>query len=118
MIIDSYIGEALTIAGTTAAALTTIALLLRKFSGFWKSTGAENSLVTLLHTELTRLSGHNATLMGELEKLHREVIKLSNEMYLLTQENQNLHGEVSQLTQEVSRLQSLIKDYQGSGKVV
>lgn len=114
--LDTYIGEVLTIAGTIAGALVAIAMLLRKFSGMWKSTGAENSLVTLLHTELNRLSQHNTKLMEELEKLHMEVLKLSNEMYALTKENQNLHSEVSQLTREVSRLQLLIREYQSIPK--
>jgi chromosome segregation ATPase len=115
--LNSYLGDALVTAGTVAGALAAIAMLLRKFSGAWRTSGTETSLVTLLHSELTRLSSHNTKLMQELEKLQTEVIKLSGEMYKLTQENRNLHSEVSRLTMEVSRLQLLIREYQSTSSI-
>lgn len=100
--------DVISIAATAAAALLGLAFFLQKFVSSWKTTGTENSLVTLLHTELERMSSHNTKLMQEVGNLQEQVIKLNNELYKLTRENQNLHSEVVRLTQEVSALQKLI----------
>ena len=86
-----------------------IALGLQKLVKSWKTTGAETSVVDLLHTELTRLSAQNSQLAIELNKLQIEVIALNKELRNLTAENQRLHMEVKVLTSEVHRLQNILQ---------
>jgi hypothetical protein len=68
----------------------------------WRSTEAETSIITLMHTELERMSEQNTKLSVELGRLHSEIIALNTELQKLTVENQNLRTEVCALTQEVS----------------
>ena len=91
-----------------AALLALIALVLgiQKLLKNWKATEVESSIITLMHTELERMSGQNIKLATELNKLQLELISLNKELNNLTIDNQRLHVEVVALTKEVSRLQS------------
>lgn len=97
-------------AGGLAGALFALAFLLQKFLTGWKTDKAENSVLTLMHTELERMSEQNTKLSIELGKLQTEVIELNKELRVLTAENQRLHSEVAALTGEVTRLHTLLRN--------
>lgn len=80
----------------------------------WKESSTESNLISLMHTELTRLSAHNAILAEELAKFQLEVVSLNKQLNELTIENNRLHNEVVALTGEVSRLQRIIETSQPS----
>ena len=98
-----------TLTGGVIASVFATLFLLQKFFMGWKSDKAENSIITLMHTELERLSDQNAKLSVELGKLQEEIIALNTELRALTAENQRLHSEVNLLTDEVSRLHGMLK---------
>ena len=83
----------------------------------WKNTGAESSVISLMHTELERLSKQNTDLSIELGRLHIQVITLNKELQELTIENQRLQTEVVALTLEISSLKIIaIKESHGTIK--
>lgn len=92
-----------------AAGLIAIALFLQKFLNGWHQNNTENSLLSILHTELERMAEQNTKLSVELGKLQHEIIELNKELRILTEENQRLHSEVTVLTGEVARLQTILK---------
>jgi peptidoglycan hydrolase CwlO-like protein len=94
--------------GIGLASIAAAAVYLRKLFTGWKSTGAENSVITLMREELERMSQQNTALQTELNKLQREVMALNTELVNLTAENQRLHQEITSLTTEVTRLQLLL----------
>lgn len=96
-------------AGGLVGSLFAFIFLLQKFLSGWKSDKAEGSVITLMHTELERMSEQNARLSEELGKLQQELIDLNKELRYLHTENQRLHAEVSTLTEEVSRLQGMLR---------
>lgn len=96
-------------AGITAAGILGLAFGMQKFLNGMKSGKAEGSILTLMHTELERMSAQNMRLSTELGRLQIEVIALNKELRTLTSENQRLHSEVVSLTREVSRLQDTLK---------
>ena len=96
-------------AGGLAGALFALAFLLQKFLTGWKADKAEGSVLTMMHSELERMSEQNTKLSLELGKLQHEVIELNKELRVLTAENQRLHSEVAALTGEVTRLHILLK---------
>jgi predicted nuclease with TOPRIM domain len=91
-----------------AAGLVAIAIFLQKFLNSWKESKAENSILSILHTELERMAVQNTIMGTELGKLQLEIIQLNKELRLLTEENQRLHSEVTALTGEVARLQAIL----------
>ena len=84
---------------------------IQKLFKQWGSVSAENSVVSLMHGELERLSKQNTVLATELSKLQIEILSLNKELRTLSYENQSLHTEVATLTAEVSRLQTLLKKH-------
>jgi regulator of replication initiation timing len=80
----------------------------------WRSTEAETSIISLMHTELERMSEQNTKLSVELGRLHSEIIALNNELQKLTAENQHLRTEVSALTQEVSKFKQISETQKGT----
>lgn len=96
-------------AGMIAASLVGTAFLLQKFLTGWKADKTEGSVISLMHSELERMSEQNTKLSVELGKLQHEVIELNKQLRTLTAENQRLHAEVVVLTGEVSRLQSILQ---------
>ena len=95
------------VTGTVALAVITVFIGIQKLLKDWKSTSAETSVITLMHTELERMSQQNTNLSIELGRLHTEVIALNTELQKLTVENQRLQTEVIALTTEVSSLKVL-----------
>ncbi len=92
-----------------AAGLIAIAIFVQKFINTWQSNKAENSVITIMHTELERMAEQNSRLSEELGKLQVELIELNKELRILAQENQRLHSEVTALTGEVARLQAILQ---------
>ena len=91
------------------ASIFALIFLLHKLMNGWKSDKAENSVITLMHTELERLCEQNTRLSEELGRLQEEIIELNGELRALTAENQRLHAEVNLLTDEVARLHGMLR---------
>lgn len=94
--------------GMGALAIVTVFVGIQKLVKDWQSTSAETSVITLMHTELERMSEQNTALSVELGRLHTEVIALNQQLQKLTIENQALQAEVIALTKEVTRLQAVL----------
>lgn len=90
-----------------AAIIAGIAVLQKVLKGF-KDTNTESSIISLMHSELQRMSTQNTLLTTELNKLQFEIIKLNKELGNLSDENRRLHKEVSSLAAEVVRLQHVL----------
>jgi predicted nuclease with TOPRIM domain len=106
--IETFTDSTVHVAGTVAVAIIAVFIGTQKLLKDWRTTSAETSIITLMHTELERLSDQNTQLSTELGRLHTEVINLNRELQKLTVENQRLQLEVVALTKEVSRLQSVL----------
>lgn len=91
-----------------AAAIIASILMLQKVLKGFKDTATESNIITLMHSELQRMSTQNTLLATELNKLQLEIITLNKELGNLSAENQRLHKEVSQLAAEVVRLQKVL----------
>jgi predicted nuclease with TOPRIM domain len=94
--------------GILALAVIAVLIGVQKLLKDWKSTSAETSIITLMHTELDRMAQQNTALSIELGRLHNEVIALNGQLQKLTIENQRLQAEVVSLTREVTRLQAVL----------
>lgn len=89
-------------------------LLAQKLLKGWNESNTESSVMTMMHTELERMSKQNTLLASELSKLQIEVVTLNHELRKLTIENQQLHSEVAALTGEVTRLQIILAQREGT----
>ncbi len=100
-----------TVQGLSIVALAIIVVFvgIQKLLKDWRSTNAETNIITLMHSELERMSDQNTSLSIELGRLHTEVIALSKELQKLTLENQRLQAEVIALTNEISELKTLTR---------
>jgi cell division protein FtsB len=83
--------------------ITTASVGIQKLLKDWKSTHAETSVITLMHTELERMSQQNGVLATELHRLQQEMIILNAQLSQLCIENQQLQTEVVALTEEVNK---------------
>jgi peptidoglycan hydrolase CwlO-like protein len=95
--------------GMIALAIIVVFVGIQKVLKDWRSTNAETNIITLMHTELERMSEQNTSLSTELGRLHVEVITLSTELQKLTVENQRLQAEVVALTNEISEFKALTR---------
>jgi len=86
-----------------ALAVVAFSVGIQKLLKDWKSTGAETSVITLMHTELERMSEQNGLLATELNRLQQEMIILNAQLAQLCIENQQLQTEVVALTEEVNK---------------
>lgn len=102
--------------GTASLAVIAVFVGIQRLLKDWKSNGAETSVITLMHTELERMSQQNTNLSVELGRLHTQVIALNQQLQQLTVENQRLHTEVIALTNEVSSLK-IITRKENYGKI-
>jgi predicted nuclease with TOPRIM domain len=100
-VLTQYLGEFI-------ACVVALIFFGKKLFTSWKINSAENSIITLMHNELERMSQQNTSLSLELGRLQEEVIKLNNQLQKLTIENQRLQQEVIVLTREVTRLQVIL----------
>jgi peptidoglycan hydrolase CwlO-like protein len=94
--------------GVFGVALIGITVGAQRILKGWKESSVESSVITIMHTELERMSTQNTLLASELNKLQLEIVKLNAELRKLTIENQQLHAEIARLTAEVTRLQTLL----------
>ena len=102
--VDTGSIQIIEVSGVVALALISLSFGVQKLLKGWKETSTESSVLTMMHTELERMSSQNTKLSDELNKLQLELVKLNKELFNLTLENQRLHGEVAALTAEISRL--------------
>ena len=102
-----------TVAGGSVVLIAALFGLQRLLKG-WKESSTESSVMTMMHTELERMSEQNTKLAIELNKLQIEVVTLNQELRKLTAENQQLHAEVAALTGEVNRLHAVMALNKGS----
>jgi predicted nuclease with TOPRIM domain len=86
-----------------ALAVVAFSVGIQKLLKDWKSTGAETSIITLMHNELERMSEQNGILATELNRLQQEMILLNSQLSQLCIENQQLQTEVVALTEEVNK---------------
>jgi len=86
-----------------ALAVVAFSVGIQKLLKDWKSTNAETSVITLMHTELERMSQQNSLLANELNRLQQEMILLNSQLSQLCIENQQLQTEVVALTEEVNK---------------
>jgi predicted nuclease with TOPRIM domain len=115
--LDSNFEQSLQATSLVAIAVIAVFIGVQKMLKNWRSTEAETSIITLMHTELERMSEQNTKLSVELGRLHTEIIALNTELQKLTVENQQLRTEVVALTNEVSSFKALArKDYNGKIK--
>jgi predicted nuclease with TOPRIM domain len=94
--------------GVLGVALVGATVGLQKLLKGWKESTVESSVISIMHTELERMSQQNTILASELNKLQLEIVRLNAELRKLTIENQQLHAEIARLTAEVSRLQTML----------
>lgn len=95
------------VAAGIAAGILGLVFLLQKFWVGFKTENTSGSLISIMHTEIERMSEQNAKLSIELGKLQEEVIQLHKELRTLNTENQRLKAEVDQLTAEVEKFKDL-----------
>ena len=90
-----------------ALAIIALSVGVQKLLKDWKSTNAETNIITLMHSELERLSTQNGVLSTELNRLQQEMIKLNTQLGQLCIDNQVLQTEVVALTDEINKLRIL-----------
>lgn len=105
--LDSNFEQSLQATSLVAIAVMAVFIGAQKILKNWRSTEAETSVITLMHTELERMSEQNTKLSVELGRLHTQIIALNQELQKLTVENQHLRTEVCALTKEVSNFKQL-----------
>jgi archaellum component FlaC len=88
-------------------AIIALSVGVQKLLKDWKSTNAETNIITLMHSELERLSTQNGVLSTELNRLQQEMIKLNTQLGQLCIDNQVLQTEVVALTDEINKLRIL-----------
>ena len=86
-----------------ALAVIAFSVGVQKLLKDWKSTNAETSVITMMHSELERMSAQNGLLATELNRLQQEMILLNAQLSQLCVENQQLQTEVVALTEEVNK---------------
>lgn len=99
--LGTYVNNTIEVLGLVALAILAVFIGIQKLVKDWRSTSAETSIITLMHTELERMSEQNTALSTELGRLHTEVIALNQQLQKLTIENQRLQTEVCALTEQI-----------------
>ncbi len=87
--------------------LIALSVGIQKLVKEWRSTGAENSVIKMMHEELERMGTQNARLTEELTKLQNEIVELNNQLTKLNIENNKLQEEVAALTTELNSFKKL-----------
>lgn len=111
--LDSNLEQILQAISLFAVAVIAVFIGSQKILKNWQSAETESSIITLMHSELERMSEQNTKLSVELGRLHDQIITLNTALHKLTVENQHLRTEVSALTEEVSLFKSLTKARKG-----
>lgn len=97
----TYVNNTIEVLGLVALAILAVFIGIQKLVKDWRSTNVETNIITLMHTELERMSEQNTSLSTELGRLHAEIITLNKELQKLSVENQRLQTEVCALTEEI-----------------
>jgi hypothetical protein len=105
MDIGSSLGETVGIVGV---AIVTLALGAQQLLKRWKTGSAENSILTLLHSELERMATQNKLLSSYVNALQIEAVKINSELAKLQVENKKLHTEVLILTNELISMRRVL----------
>jgi hypothetical protein len=113
---DLAFGPSETLAAV-AAGVVGVVIGIQTIMKGWKESRTESSIISLMHTELERMSSQNILLSSELNKLQIEIIHLNKEIRDLSVENQKLYREVASITSEVSLLREVIIDNSLESKV-
>lgn len=87
--------------------LIALSVGIQKLVKEWRSTGAETSVIKMMHEELERMGTQNARLTEELTKLQNEIVELNNQLTKLNIENNKLQEEVAALTTELNSFKKL-----------
>jgi uncharacterized protein YlxW (UPF0749 family) len=95
--------------GYTTAGIAGLAFGIQKLIQKWKVTGAETSVVTLVHTELLRVAAQNKQLSDTVHTLQLEIINLNKSLIALSSENQRLDLQVAQLNMELASIRKELK---------
>ena len=103
-------------AAAGAAALVGLAFGLQKVLKSWKETGAETSVISLMHAELERLSKHNSTLATELHNLQTQLLNLNRNLIEVTAENTRLREEIQSLKEHLERFNSTHQDHESDAE--
>jgi hypothetical protein len=75
--LESNFEQSLQAISLVALAVMGVFIGAQKILKNWRSTEAETSIITLMHTELERMSEQNTKLSVELGRLHSEIIALN-----------------------------------------
>jgi len=85
-----------------ALAVIALAFGIKKVLKEWRMSEATDSVMSLMHKELERVSQQNTVLSTELGKLQQEIIQLNTQLRQLCIENDKLQTEVVALTNELN----------------
>lgn len=96
------------IIGAGSVGLAGVAIGLQQLIKRWKTTDAETSILSMLHSELERMSVQNTILSEHIHKMQLEANNINLQLGKLQLENQKLHAEVVCLTKEVVKLRSAL----------
>lgn len=94
--------------GAIALAVIFVMIGYQKIAKEWRSDSVENSIISVMHKELERMSQQNTALSTEIGRLHQQILKLSTQIQELSFENQRLQSEVLALTNEVVEFRDTI----------
>jgi regulator of replication initiation timing len=112
--LGTYVNNTIEVLGLVALAILAVFIGIQKLVKDWRSTSAETSIITMMHTELERMSEQNIALSTELGRLHTEVIALNQQLQKLTVENQRLQTEVCALTEQIGTFKRFSDANRGS----
>lgn len=112
--LGTYANNTIEVLGLVALAILAVFIGIQKLVKDWRSTSAETSIITMMHTELERMSEQNTALSTELGRLHTEVIALNQQLQKLTVENQRLQTEVCALTEQIGTFKRFSDANRGS----
>ncbi|NBW16914.1 MAG: hypothetical protein EBR82_53950 [Caulobacteraceae bacterium] len=93
-----------------SVALIAFVMGLQKLIRDWRTTKAESDIISIMHTEIERMSNQNTTLSKELGKLQQEIIELNKQISKLNIENNRLQEEISTLTLELDSFKKLVAE--------
>lgn len=80
---------------------------LKRIIKDWNLSNTGDSVMTLMHKELERMSAQNTLLSQELGKLQEEILKLNGQIRQLCIENDKLQTEVVALTTELNAFKKI-----------
>lgn len=110
MDIGSSLGE---MVGVIGISIVSLAFGAQQLVKRWKTTGAENSVLTMLHSELERMATQNKLLSSYVHALQIEAAQINSELGKMQVENRKLHTEVLILTNELINVRKALNNKTG-----